>query len=119
LDLIYVKHPELGNRHVPADQVAQLLASGWTRFPRSRAEKQRGAWPPAAAPAAPLPAGVQRTAAAIPATDYDDYDEDEPPEPPAPMPPAALVAAPAPVTAPTQPPAPQRPAKATQRPAKA
>jgi hypothetical protein len=117
LDLIYMKHPELGNRHVPADQVAQLLASGWTRFPRSRAEKQRGAWPPAA-PAVALPARAPapRPVAAAPAADrlddYGDYDDDAPPDdvPPAP--------APAPAIAPP-PQAAAKTAKAGQKPAKA
>jgi hypothetical protein len=112
LDLIYVKHPDLGNRHVPADQVAQLVAAGWTRFPRSRAEKQRGAWPPPAA----APAVALQARAAAPAADglgdYDDYEEDVPPDNVPPVP--------APVPAISPPPqAVQKPARAAQKPARA
>jgi hypothetical protein len=48
MTLVYVKHPEHGGQHVPADQVERLVAAGWTRFPRSRAEKAAGSWPPPA-----------------------------------------------------------------------
>ena len=52
--MILVKHPRLGCRHVPAEEVGALVAAGWTRFPRSRDEKAAGAWPPPApAPTAP------------------------------------------------------------------
>lgn len=37
--IIYVKHPSLGNKHVPEEEYVQLHAEGWVRWPRSAAEK--------------------------------------------------------------------------------
>jgi hypothetical protein len=34
---------------VAPEEVAGLVAAGWVRFPRTRAEKAAGAWPPAPA----------------------------------------------------------------------
>lgn len=60
-----VKHPMHGCRHVPPEEVAELVAAGWTRFPRSRAEKEAGAWPPPAAAAVTARAIIRSTAAEI------------------------------------------------------
>lgn len=46
--MIIVKHPLHGCRHVSPEEVAELVSAGWTRFPRSRAEKAAGPWPPPA-----------------------------------------------------------------------
>ncbi|MEY2874022.1 MAG: hypothetical protein RLZZ373_1393 [Pseudomonadota bacterium] len=47
--MILVKHPRHGCRHVAPEEAPALVAAGWTRFPRSRAEKAAGAWAPVTA----------------------------------------------------------------------
>lgn len=42
----YLKHPELGNKHVSDEEAEALEAQGWTRFPRSKEAKALGPWPP-------------------------------------------------------------------------
>lgn len=48
--MLYLKHPEHGNRHVDEAKAQLLESEGWTRFPRPAGEKNKGPWPPAAAP---------------------------------------------------------------------
>jgi hypothetical protein len=50
--MIYVKHPEHGNRHISDEDVAAYVADGWVVWPRSAAEKAGIAAP---APVAPEP----------------------------------------------------------------
>lgn len=40
--MIYMKHPEHGNKHFPDAQQAELEAAGWVRWPRT-AEQKAGA----------------------------------------------------------------------------
>lgn len=37
--MIYVKHPTLGNKHVPDSEQSALEAEGWVRWPRTAAQK--------------------------------------------------------------------------------
>jgi len=50
--MVYVKHPEHGNRHVSASEAARLMHSGWVIWPRSKEQKAG-----IAAPDVPVPAG--------------------------------------------------------------
>lgn len=36
----YVKHPEHGNRHVTDEELPALIADGWVKWPRTKAQKQ-------------------------------------------------------------------------------
>lgn len=40
--MAYVKHPELGNKHVDDSEVAALVEQGWVKWPRTDAEKALG-----------------------------------------------------------------------------
>ena len=42
--MIYVKHPELGNKHVREAELPALVAAGWVRWPRT-AEQKAGVSP--------------------------------------------------------------------------
>lgn len=33
--MIYVKHPEHGNKHIPAEEVESHVSAGWVVWPRS------------------------------------------------------------------------------------
>lgn len=45
--MFYLKHPDLGNRHVANEQEAKdLVAAGWVRWPRTKAEKNFVPQPP-------------------------------------------------------------------------
>lgn len=46
MSTIYMKHPELGNKHVPAAEQAAREADGWVKWPRTAAQKAGGE-PPA------------------------------------------------------------------------
>lgn len=35
-----VKHPELGNKHVPESEVKGLVANGWQVWPRTKEQKE-------------------------------------------------------------------------------
>lgn len=37
--MIYVKHPEHGNKHVSAEEAEKLVAEGWVIWPRSKEAK--------------------------------------------------------------------------------
>lgn len=37
--MIYMKHPELGNKHVPEAEQAGREAAGWVRWPRGKEQK--------------------------------------------------------------------------------
>jgi hypothetical protein len=37
--VIYVKHPELGSKHVPEAELPALVAAGWVRWPRTAEQK--------------------------------------------------------------------------------
>lgn len=37
--MIYMKHPEHGNKHFPDAQQAELEAAGWVRWPRTAEQK--------------------------------------------------------------------------------
>jgi hypothetical protein len=55
--MVLVKHPEHGARHVADGEVAALVAAGWTRWPRTAAEKSNQE-PPTIAPVAESQAPV-------------------------------------------------------------
>ena len=40
--MAYVKHPELGNKHVDDSEVAALVEQGWVKWPRTDDEKALG-----------------------------------------------------------------------------
>ena len=40
--MAYVKHPELGNKHVADSEVAALVEQGWVKWPRTDDEKALG-----------------------------------------------------------------------------
>lgn len=40
--MAYVKHPELGNKHVDDSEVAALVEQGWVKWPRTAEEKELG-----------------------------------------------------------------------------
>ncbi len=40
--MAYVKHPELGNKHVDESEVAALVEQGWVKWPRTDDEKALG-----------------------------------------------------------------------------
>ena len=40
--MAFVKHPELGNKHVDDSEVAALVAQGWVQWPRKKEEKELG-----------------------------------------------------------------------------
>lgn len=40
--MAFVKHPELGNKHVEDSEVAALVAQGWVKWPRTAEEKALG-----------------------------------------------------------------------------
>jgi len=50
--MVYVKHPEHGNRHVSAEKAQALAREGWVIWPRSKEQKAG-----IAAPDVPVPAG--------------------------------------------------------------
>jgi len=37
--MVYVKHPALGNEHIEESELAERLAAGWVRWPRTAEEK--------------------------------------------------------------------------------
>lgn len=37
--MIYIKHPEHGNKHVEPDEAEMLVADGWVIWPRSKEAK--------------------------------------------------------------------------------
>ena len=40
--MVYVKHSELGNKHVSDEEAKKLVNEGWVRWPRSKEEKVGG-----------------------------------------------------------------------------
>ncbi len=51
--MFYLKHPQHGNRHVASlDECKRLQSEGWTRWPRTKDEKE-GRAPAKAEPTAP------------------------------------------------------------------
>ena len=40
--MAFVKHPELGNKHVDDSEVEALVKEGWVKWPRSAEEKALG-----------------------------------------------------------------------------
>jgi hypothetical protein len=37
--MAYLKHPELGNKHVPDSEVDRLTSEGWVKWPRTKEQK--------------------------------------------------------------------------------
>ena len=38
--MVYVKHSELGNKHVSDEEAKKLVNEGWVRWPRTKEQKE-------------------------------------------------------------------------------
>lgn len=69
--MFYLKHPTLGNRHVPTlAECEKLQSEGWTRWPRTKEQKLGivPAPPPAATPE-PVEVEIPNTEPELPAAE--------------------------------------------------